>query len=147
MECLLIQKHFKHHNTQNKFQKSGVYQLICKDCNKKYTGQTGRSFHTRFKEHFRDYNYKNGKSNFAQHLIDNNHTFGPIDEVMDFLYVTKKGKLMYTLERFYIYDETKRNNQINDKSTVLQNIIVDTIIHTSTGRGHPIRQNPAIKTN
>ena len=59
LERLLTQQHDKHHNTnQHKFQKSGVYQLICKDCNKKYTGQTGRSFHTRFKEHFRDYKYK-----------------------------------------------------------------------------------------
>ena len=65
---------------------------------------------------------------------------------MDILHITKKGKLMDTLERFYIYDKTKRNYQINDKNTVLQNIIFDTIIHASTGRGHPIRQNPAIKT-
>ena len=101
----------------------------------------------RFKEHFRDYNYKNGKSNFAQHLIDNNHTFGPIDKVMDILCITKKGKLMVTLERFYIYDEAKRNNQINDKNTFLQNIIFDKIIHESTGRGHPSSQNPAIETN
>ena len=51
---------------------------------------------------------------------------------MDILYVTKKGKLMNTLERFHIYDETKRNNQINDKNTVHQNIIFDMIIHAST---------------
>lgn len=116
LEHLLTQKHDKHHNnTQNKFQKSGVYQLICKDCNKKYTGETGRSFHMRFKEHFRNYSYKNDKSNFGKHLIATTHTFGPVDEVMDILYMTKKGKLMDTLERFYIYDKTKRNNQINDK--------------------------------
>ena len=37
LECLLTQQHDKHHKTnQNKFQKSGVYQLICKDRNKKY---------------------------------------------------------------------------------------------------------------
>ena len=84
-----------------------VEELICKDCNKKYTGQTGHSFYTRFKEHFNDYKYKNGESNFAQHLIDNNHTFGPIEEVMNIVYITKKGKLMYTLERFHIYNETK----------------------------------------
>ena len=98
----------------------------------------------RFKEHFRDYKYKNGKFNFAQHLIDNNHIFGSTHEIMDVLYITKKGKLMDTLERFHIYDETTRNNQINDKNTVHQNIISDMIIHTSTGRGHPICQNLVI---
>jgi hypothetical protein len=29
---------------ENKFQKSGVYQLTCKNCGKIYTGQTARSF-------------------------------------------------------------------------------------------------------
>ena len=97
----------------------------------------------RFKEHFRDYKYKNGKSNFAQHLIDNNHTFGTIHEIMDILYITKKGKLMNTLERFHIYDEMKRNNQ-TDKNTVHQNIIFYMIIHATTGRGHPILQKLVI---
>ena len=106
LERLLTQQHNKcHYTNQNKFQKkSVVHQLVCKDCNKKYTGQTGRSFYTRFKEHFRDYKYNNGKSNFAQHLIDNNHTVRTMEYIMNILYITKKGKLMDTLERFHIYD-------------------------------------------
>ena len=90
----------------------------------------------RFKEHFWDYNYNNRKSNFAQHLIDKNHTFGTMEEIMNIVYITKKGKLMDTLERFHIY-ETRRNNQINDKNTVHQNIIFYTILHASMDRGHP----------
>jgi hypothetical protein len=31
-------------NDGNKFQGIGIYQLICGDCGKKYTGQTGRNF-------------------------------------------------------------------------------------------------------
>ena len=134
---LLTQQHNKHHYTnQNKFQKSGVYQLVYKDSNRKYTGQISHSFNTRFKEHFWDYKCNNGKSNFAQHLIDNNHTLGPM-EIMNTVYITKKGKLMDTLERFHIYDEVKRNNEINDKNTVHQNIIFDKILHASMDRGHP----------
>ena len=91
----------------------------------------------KFKEHFRNYKYYNGKSNFAQHLIDIKHTLGPADEIMNIVYVTKKGKLVDTLERFHIYYEIKRNNQINDKSTMHQNNIFDTILHASTDRGHP----------
>jgi hypothetical protein len=49
----------------------------------------------------------------------------------------KKGKFMNTLERFYIYDETKKNNKINDKNTVQQNIISGTMLQASTDRGHP----------
>jgi hypothetical protein len=35
----------------NKYNKCGVYQLACQDCNTKYIGQSDRPFHTRFQEH------------------------------------------------------------------------------------------------
>ena len=42
---------------------------------------------------------------------------------MDIIHITSKGKMMYTIEKFYIHQETKLNNQINDKLTVKPNII------------------------
>ena len=51
-----------------------------------------------------------------------------------------------TLERFHIYNERKIDNQINDKGTVEQNIIFDTIIRRSSGRGHPTQQPPVSDT-
>jgi hypothetical protein len=125
------------HNPQSandKFNNSGVYQLTCPDCHMKYIGQTDRSFRTRFSEHFRDYKYNNYKSKFAQHLLDSGHTIGPIDSIMDVLYTTNKGKLMDTIERFYIHKETHLNNQINDKNTVKPNFICDTLILNNTNR-------------
>jgi len=47
----------------------------------KYVGQTDRPFHVRFQEHFRDYKYANNKSKFAQHLLDNRHSIGPIENI------------------------------------------------------------------
>ena len=41
-------------------------------------------------------------------IIDNKHTFGPIHEIMDILYITKKGKLMDTLEGFHTVYMMKR---------------------------------------
>jgi hypothetical protein len=38
------------------------------------------------------------------------------------------------LEKFYMYKETKNNNQINDRHTVTPNIIFDTILRTSNDR-------------
>jgi hypothetical protein len=69
-----------------------------------------------------------------------------MEEIMKTVYITKKGKLMNTLERFYIYDETKTNNQINDKNMVQQNIIFDTILQASTDRGHPTHWITYIKS-
>jgi hypothetical protein len=77
---------------------------------------------------FRDYKYANNKSKFAQHLLDNRHSIGPKENVMDVIYTTAKGKMFNTNEKFYIYRETRNNNQINDKCTVTPNIIPDTVI-------------------
>ena len=49
---------------------------------------------------------------------------------------------MDTLENFYIYKEAKMDNQINDKGTIKQNILFDTIIRRNSGRGHPTQQIP-----
>jgi len=54
------------------------------------------------------------KSKFAQHLLENKHAFSPIEDIMDIVHESNKGKVMDTLER-YIYKETKSNNQIHDR--------------------------------
>jgi hypothetical protein len=94
----------------------------------KYTGQTRRSFSTRFQEHLRDFKHGNGKSRFTQHLLENGHAFGPMEDIMDITHFTSKGWLMNTLEKFYIFCKTRLYNHINDKSTVKHNIIFDTIV-------------------
>jgi hypothetical protein len=103
----------------------------------KYTGQTGRPFRVHFQEHFQDFKYGNGKSRFATHLLENKHSIGPMDNIMETLHTTRKGQMMDTLERFYIFRETKINNQINDKLTIKLNIIFETIVQKDPHRGLP----------
>jgi len=91
-------------------------------------GADWKSFYTRFHEHFRDFKYANYKSKFAQHLLENNHSIGPIDSIMEILHHTKKGESMDTIERFHIYEITRENIQINDKNTFKPNVIYDTVI-------------------
>ena len=66
-----------------------MYQLTCKDCKKIYIGQTGQHFHKRFKEHFNDFKYGNGNSKFTQHLLDNKHSIGTMEEIMEIIHVVK----------------------------------------------------------
>jgi transposase-like protein len=120
--------------TPEQYERSGVYQLTCPDCNKKYIGQTGRSFHKRYQEHFHDFKFNKYKSKFATHLLENKHSIGPINEIMEILYTTSKGRLMDTIEKFYIYNETHLNNQINYKDTVKFNAIYDVLIHKTPHR-------------
>jgi hypothetical protein len=144
-ETYYISKIFKHTNLQIAFKtkynlqyllnpkntkkdilkKSGVYQLNCINCGKTYTGQTGQSFEKRYKEHLQSYKYNTQNSIFAQHTIELGHEFR---EKNDIKFLGRKGKYLDTTKKFYIYQETKRNNQINDKHTVIYNKIFQTIL-------------------
>jgi hypothetical protein len=88
----------KHNNAQkNKYDRRGVYQLTCHNSNKKYIGQTGRPFHVRFKEHVLDYKYTNNKSNFAKHFLENKHSFNSMENSMEILHTTSKGRMLNTI--------------------------------------------------
>ena len=127
----------RHHRTKCKYDKRGIYQLTCPTCNKKYIGQTERTLKIRFQEHFRDFKQGNRKSSFAQHLLENGNSIGTMEDVMKTVQITNKCQMMDTLERFYIFRETKTNNQINDRITVKSNIIFDTIARKDPYRGLP----------
>ena len=129
-----------HTKTRNLLDISGVYRLTCPDCNIKYVRQTGRSFRIRFQKHYRDFKNNNNKSKFAMHLLENHHPIGHIDNIMEILHITKKGRTMDTIEKYYIYKETKNGNQINDKNTVKQNKIYNAVIQGETGRSHTRNQ-------
>jgi hypothetical protein len=53
---------------------------------------------------------------------------------MSILHSTKKGKMLSTTEKFYIYKETNTGNQLNDKSTIAPNKIFDTILCYTTSQ-------------
>jgi tRNA U38,U39,U40 pseudouridine synthase TruA len=114
---------------------NGVNQLTCPTCHKKYVGQTSRQFHVRFQEHYRDYKYANNISKFAQHVIEEGHALGPMNDIMDVLHVASKGTMLDTLERFHIYKETKLGTQISDKLTVQSNPIFEALIQNDPHRG------------
>jgi hypothetical protein len=120
------------YNANNMFDNSGVYRLTWPDCSMKYVGQTGRSFRIWFQEHHRDFKHNSTKSKFAAHLLENRHSIGKIDDIMDVLHITKKGRTTDTIEKYYIYIETKNGTQINDKNTVKPNRIFEAILRRET---------------
>ena len=53
-------------------------------------------------------------------------------------YTLKRKEKWWThSKKFHIYKETKLENQINDKNTIKQNILFDTIIQKHKTRGNP----------
>jgi hypothetical protein len=57
-----IQNTLKPYIQKDKYEKNGVYQMKCTSCPKKYIGQTGRPFNTRYKEYIRDIKNNTGYS-------------------------------------------------------------------------------------
>jgi hypothetical protein len=51
-----------------------------------------------------------------------------MNEIMEVVHVVKKGKMHDTLEKFYIYKETKHGSQINDKVTFQTTPIFEAIV-------------------
>ena len=121
---------------KNKYKKpftelTGIYKLKCDNCNKFYLGQTGRPIKERFKEHLPTGNLENLKSNFARHIIDNDHKYTNIDNNIEIIQKCSKGKLMNAIEEFYIYKEfkTDANRLLNDQLKFDSNHLYDTAIN------------------
>jgi hypothetical protein len=82
----------------------------------------------RYKEHVQDYRQNYRKSQFAKHLLEENHPLDPTEKTMSILHSTKKGKMLNTAEKLYIHKEMNAGNQLNDKSTIAPNKIFDTVL-------------------
>ena len=61
-------------------------------------------------------------------------SMGPII-IMSTIHITNKGRLMDTLEKFYIFREAKLDNQTDDKLALRPNIIFETIVQKDPHRG------------
>jgi hypothetical protein len=72
-------------------------------------GQTGRPFKVRFKEHIQAIKGNKDASMFVQHIFNTGHAYGPMeDDTMTILHNIGKGAHVNTLERFYVYEISKR---------------------------------------
>ena len=58
-----------------------------------------------------------------------------MENITETLHTTGKGQMLDTLERFYIFRETKVNNQINDRLTTKTNILFESIAWLDPHRG------------
>jgi hypothetical protein len=114
--------------TPNKFEQCGVYKLNCNSCHKAYIGQTGRNFKTRFKEHIQDIKNNRAKTGFSQHILNTGHEYNTIDNCMSIIKIQNKGKLLNTLEKFYIYKEQKTDNLLNENRMEPYNPIYELLL-------------------
>jgi hypothetical protein len=62
---------------------AGIYALTCLDCLEPYIGQTGITMYARHKEHIRSNRYNKDNSNIALHILNNRHSYGTVEQVME----------------------------------------------------------------
>jgi hypothetical protein len=108
-------------------------------------GQTGRYLITRYKEHIRNIQLNKDDSDFAQHILNKRHQYGPVTETMETVEQANKGNLMNIKENFFIYYFNKLNKMIEQKHTTKErdnrNSMFDIIIHQYT----PIQTSQGFK--
>ena len=105
-------KYIKNNKSKtDKLYKSGVYQLNCGSCPKIYIGQTGRSFKKRINEHKYSFNKFKLNSNYAKHLLEENHAF---DENFKILNLENKNKKLNFLESMQINKFKNQDILLND---------------------------------
>ena len=105
-------------------EKCGVYKIKCNSCGKFYIGKTQRSFKVRLKEHLSMLSQKHlanpshikNKSNFAYHVLSNDHDRDRNSHKQEFLHINNKRYTTDFLEQLEILNEKYRNphNIVNE---------------------------------
>ena len=116
--------------------RTGVYKVVCSDCCCFYIGQTGRAFKKRFREHLPKKDPSRITSNYARHLVDNNHNYTDFASNFQPLHICKKGRYMSAVEEFEIYKAFKDTNTkeilLNEQLQFQSNSLYDTAIQIQT---------------
>ena len=58
-----------------------------------------------------------------------------MEDIMEIVHVTKKGKLMDTLECFHIYKQTKSGSQMYDRLRAKEDAVSETMIQGDRYKG------------
>jgi hypothetical protein len=76
--------------------------MKCLKCPLKYIGQTGRTFNLRYKEHIQAIRSNCGKSGYWNRVLNMEHTYGTITDIMGIIRAGRKSRHLNTLERYHI---------------------------------------------
>jgi hypothetical protein len=84
------------------------------DCPLKYTGQTGRIFNTRYKEHIHAIRNSNSNSGYSNNILNTGYTYGRVADTMDVIRRERKGRYLNTLEKYHIYKISRNDLHKNE---------------------------------
>jgi hypothetical protein len=94
-----------------------------------------KKFFTHFNVYLQTFHNDNYNSNFSKHLLENHHPIDTTDNIIEMLYTMVQ---ILQIEE-YIYEETRKNNQLNDQTTTEPNAIFRALFQQGpeTRNSHP----------
>jgi len=92
---------------------------------------SSRNLKTNYHEHIRYIKNNNPQLAYAQHILNNRHEYGTIDNLMTLLKPIRNQHLLTTYEQFYIHSFHKHGNLISEQSPGSPNPLFDLAIHPS----------------
>lgn len=101
----------------DKLDRSGVYQLECKNCDAIYIGQCGRAIKNRILEHKRSIDFKQKTSGFSEHCVSQKHELH--DDNIKVLHFAEKSKKLSYFENLEIRKALKKNKNLTNNQTEL----------------------------
>lgn len=99
---------------------SGIYQLSCNSCDVIYIGQSGRSIHTRMKEHMADIAHARTSTGFSTHCLETGHSMD--SNRVELLHKADKGRMLTLLEGLEIKKALFNGKNLSNLQKELNNI-------------------------
>jgi hypothetical protein len=62
-------------------------------------------------------------------MLECNHEYGVIEDTMDIIKITQKGKTLDALERFFTYKTSKSKPMMNAQFTTKSNVLFDLTVN------------------
>ena len=103
------------------YNKSGIYKLTCKTCNKAYIGQTSRDLTKRHREHIRYIKNNDPQSAYALRILNNIHEYGTLTDTMSLLKPILKTSLLIPYEQLLIQTFYQNGDLIQEQHCNEQN--------------------------
>ena len=100
--------------------KSGIYKLKCKTCNKAYIIQSSHNLSLRFREHIR-YIKKDPQSAYAQHILQNIYEYGTLADTMTLLKPLNDTAKLIPNEQLFIQTFYHNGDLIDEQSATEHN--------------------------
>jgi len=111
----------KDHGMTPDHNKSGIYKLKCKTCNKAYIGQTSCNLSLRFREHIRYIKNNDPQSAYAQHILQNIHEYGTLADTMTLLKPIHDSTKLIPYEQLFIQAFHHTGDLIDEQSATEHN--------------------------